>query len=170
MTLEALVGPARTVEEAWAEAGPAALIDHIVRRYHDVHRDAFPEAIAMARRVEATHGDHPRCPRGLADHLAVMADHLLSHQHREEAVLFPLMLSRDPPTVRIPVARMAEEHRDIDEQMLRIAVLTTDFSPPDDACATWRALYRACHGLARDLREHVRLENEILFPSFLEPG
>jgi len=168
MTLEALVAPARTVEEAWTEAGPAALIDHIIRRYHDVHRDQLPKAIAMARRVEAAHDGHPRCPRGLADHLAVMADHLMSHQYREEAVLFPMMLSRDHPMVRFPIARMTEEHRDIDEQLLRLAVLTTDFSPPDDACTTWRALYRACHGFERDLREHVRLENEILFPPFLE--
>jgi regulator of cell morphogenesis and NO signaling len=35
-----------------------------------------------------------------------------------------------------------------------------------DACETWRALYRACHQIADDLREHMRLENDILFPQF----
>ena len=32
---------------------PAALIDHILARYHEVHRAQLPELIRMARRVEA---------------------------------------------------------------------------------------------------------------------
>ena len=170
MPFDTALAPERILKDAWANAGPAALIDHIVRRYHEVHRAQFPAAISLARRVEAVHQDHPRCPRGLADHLAITADHLMSHQGREEAVLFPMMLAGGHPMIRHPVARMEEEHRDVDEQLLRLAVLTTDFTPPVDACGTWRALYRACHEIAHDLREHMRLENDILFPRFVPAG
>jgi regulator of cell morphogenesis and NO signaling len=167
MPFDSAVAAERIVEEAWTQAGPAALIDHIVQRYHDVHRTQFPKAIALARRVEVVHQDHPRCPRGLGDHLAVMADHLMSHQGREEAVLFPLMLAGGHPMIGHPINRMEAEHRDVEEQFLRLAMLTTDCTPPTDACNTWRSLYRGCREIVEDLREHMRLENEVLFPPFL---
>lgn len=167
MPFDNAVAPERILEDAWAEAGPAALIDHIIRRFHEVHRAQFPEAIALARRVEAVHQAHPRCPRGLADHLAIMADHLMSHQGREETVLFPMMLTGGHPMIRHPISRMEEEHRDVDEQLLRLSVLTTDFTAPVDACGTWRSLYRTCHEIARDLHEHMRLENDVLFAQFV---
>lgn len=167
MPFDTAPSPEQNLDDAWAGVGPAVLIDHIIRRYHEVHRTQFPVAIDLARRVEAVHQDHPRCPRGLADNLAIMADHLMSHQGREEAVLFPMMLAGGHPMIRHPVARMEEEHRDVDEQLLRLAVLTTDFTAPVDACGTWGALYRACHEISDDLREHMRLESHILFPQFV---
>lgn len=170
MSLENLAEPARVMEEAWTDVGPATLIDHILRRYHEVHRTQFPEAIARARRVEAVHQDHPRCPRGLADHLADMADHLMSHQRREEEVLFPMMLGGGHPMIRHPIGRMEAEHRDVEAQLGRLAVLTGGFTAPEEACGTWRALCRACQEIADDLREHMRLENEVLFSRFLASG
>ena len=53
-----------------AAASASALIDHILVRYHDVHREQLPELIRMARRVEAVHRDNPHVPAGLADHRA----------------------------------------------------------------------------------------------------
>jgi len=41
-----------------------ALIDHLLERYHEVHRRQFPEAISLAARVESVHGDNPDCPLG----------------------------------------------------------------------------------------------------------
>ncbi len=166
MIILAMADPERIVDEAWSDAGPAALIDHIVRRYHEVHLAELPDLIAMARRVEAVHQDHPWRPQGLGDHLAVIADHLMSHQHREEAVLFPLMLAGGSSMIGHPIRRMLEEHGDVEEQLLRLAVLTTDFTTPADACSTWRRLYRACQTFSSDLHEHMRLENDILFPQF----
>lgn len=154
-------------EPGAAPSDPQGLIDHIVARYHRVHLQELPEAIALARRVEQVHADHPLRPAGLADHLAMMADDLQSHQHKEEAVLFPMMLEGPSPMLRFPIERMTAEHDDVAEQLLRLAVLTTDFTAPDDACTSWRALYRACAKLDADLREHVHLENNVLFPQFL---
>lgn len=152
---------------AEAPCEPAALIAHILERYHKVHMVELPEAIGLARKVEAVHADHPNCPPGLADHLALMTDDLQGHQHKEEAVLFPMMLNGGHPMIGHPIARMAAEHQDVAEQLLRLAILTHDFAPPDDACTSWRALYQACRKLDADLREHMHLENNILFPQFL---
>lgn len=154
-------------EEVQAPCETGALVEHILSRYHVTHLEEFPEAIRLARRVEAVHRDHAACPRGLADHLAFMADDLAGHQHKEEAVLFPMMLQGGSPMIGFPIARMIAEHQDVAEQLLRLAVLTHDLTPPEDACTTWRALYKACAKLDADLREHMHLENNVLFPRFL---
>ena len=102
-----------------------ALIDLILTRYHETHRREFPEAIALARKVEAVHAGDADCPRGLADHLAFMADDLESHQQREEQVLFPMILGGGSPMIRFPIGRMMAEHADVDEQLVRLRVLAS---------------------------------------------
>lgn len=164
--------PLDTVSDVPAFAAPQALptpdlIAHILERYHATHRREFPQMIALAHRVEATHEHEPECPRGLADHLSMMADDLEGHQRKEETVLFPLMLRGDAPAIRFPIDRMMAEHRDVDHQLEYLAILTHDFTPPIGACASWRDLYRGCRKIHRDLREHMRIENEDLFERFL---
>lgn len=146
----------------------AGLIELIQTRYHDTHRREFPEAIRLARKVEAVHTAEPECPRGLADLLALMFDDLESHQQREEQVLFPMILAGGSPMVRFPIARMMAEHVDVEEQLVRLRTLTHDYTTPPAACETWRALARACRKLDSDLGEHMRLENEQLFAPFLD--
>lgn len=152
------------------EAGGAleTLIAHIVARYHDVHRAEFPQAIRLARKVEAVHADDPAAPRGLADHLAMMFDDLEAHQQREERVLFPTMLRGGCAVVQHPIRRMMAEHQDVEAQLAELRTLTRDHTPPEGACASWRALCAACRKIDEDLVEHMRLENEELFAPFLE--
>ncbi|WP_339930242.1 iron-sulfur cluster repair di-iron protein [uncultured Brevundimonas sp.] len=150
-----------------APAETADLIAHIIERYHKVHRVEFPEAIRLARRVETVHQAKADCPRGLAELLTLMFDDLEDHQHKEEAVLFPAMVHGGTPTLRYPIAQMMQEHVELGEQLAFMADLTDDFTPPEGACNTWRALYAACSKLDTDLREHVHLENNILFQRFL---
>lgn len=145
---------------------PAALIDHILRRYHELHRQQLPELIRMARRVEAVHRDHPLVPRGLADHLEIMERELLEHMAKEEQILFPLLQQGGHPMVVHPIGVMRHEHVSHGAQIERLAALTTQHQPPVDACNTWRALYAGTARLTEDLIEHIHLENNLLFPVF----
>lgn len=144
----------------------AELIDHVVERYHQVHRAEFPDAIRLARKVETVHAGHPDSPEGLADHLALMFDDLEAHQLREERVLFPTMLQGGCAVLKFPITRMMAEHRDVEDQLVRLRALTRDHTPPESACRTWRALCEACRKLDEDLSEHMRIENEDLFTRF----
>lgn len=150
-----------------APAETVDLIIHIVERYHEVHRQEFPEVIALARRVESVHRDRADCPRGLANLLSDMFEDLEDHQYKEEAVLFPAMLSGIGPALCGPIARMMQDHDDLGALLASMAELTDDFVAPEGACATWRALYSGCRKLDADLREHVHLENNVLFQRFI---
>lgn len=153
-------------KETALPSDPDSLIDHILERYHRTHLREFPEAIRLASQVEIAHRHNDTCPHGLADHLAAMADDLEHHQQKEEAVLFPLMRAGGGPMLEFPIARMNAEHQDVERQLATLAGLTHDLTVPGGACAAWGALYALCRKIELDLREHMRIETEVLFPMF----
>lgn len=150
-----------------APAETADLIAHIIARYHKMHRREFRTVIELARRVESAHHARADCPRGLANLLSDLFEDLEDHQHKEEAVLFPAMIKGLGPVLRDPIARSMLDHDELGELLDFMAELTDDFVAPEGACASWRALYAGCSKLDMDLREHVHLENNILFRRFL---
>ena len=145
---------------------PGPLIDHILARYHEVHRAQLPELVRMARRVEAVHREHPDVPAGLADFLEQMEQELLSHMMKEEQVLFPMLKAGGNPFVVQPIGMMRHEHVDHGVALEKLAALTDDATPPAEACNTWRALYAGIAQLNDDLINHIHLENNVLFPQF----
>lgn len=144
------------------EAG--ALVDHILTRYHEVHRRELPELLTLARRVEAEHVRHPDVPLGLADLLLRMAWELEAHMQKEEEGLFPVLRAgQDGMTIAMELMR--DEHDEHAARLAELMTLTRGHQPPPDACDDWRALYAGTAKLAADVREHIRLENDVLFPS-----
>jgi regulator of cell morphogenesis and NO signaling len=142
------------------------LIQHILDRYHQVHRRELPELRELALRVERVHTDHPAVPKGLSDLLARMHGELGSHMQKEEQILFPLMLAGGNPMIVHPIGMMRHEHDSHGKELEALAKLTSDLMVPADACNSWRALYAGLAKLAEDLTEHIHIENNILFPKF----
>jgi regulator of cell morphogenesis and NO signaling len=169
LNAEAVLGEIRALQQREAipaTPAPTELIDHILRRYHEVHRQQLPELIRMARRVEAVHRDHPQVPQGLADHLETMEQELLAHMAKEEQILFPLLKQGGHPMVVHPIGMMRHEHVSHGAQIDRLAELTHQHQPPAGACNTWQALYAGTARLTEDLIEHIHTENNLLFPVF----
>jgi len=142
------------------------LIDHIQTCYHEAHRRALPELIALSRKVEAVHREHPKVPAGLSDALRQMQGELEEHMAKEESVLFPAMRQSAKENVAITTADFRHEHDDQGTQLRLLESLTDDFTLPEGACRSWQALYVGTAQLAEDLMEHIHLENNILFPRF----
>lgn len=150
-------------ETDWSQASPATLIDHILARYHDVHRQQLPELIRLALKVEQVHADSPDCPTGLADHLRTMQQELESHMQKEEQVLFPMLARGHGAMASMPIMVMRMEHDDHGVALERLLSLTNDLTLPRAACNTWRALYLGIRTFKEDLMAHIHLENNILF-------
>ena len=146
---------------------PNALIDHILKRFHEAHRAQLPELIRMARRVEAVHRDRPEVPNGLAEHLEIMESEMLSHMQKEELVLFPMLKQGAHPMAAQPIGMMRAEHEDHGVALARLMGLCNDAVPPQGACNTWRALYAGIAQFNDDLIQHIHLENNVLFPQFV---
>jgi regulator of cell morphogenesis and NO signaling len=159
----AALRPAEAAETV-QEAGP--LIEHILTRFHAVHRQELPELIRLAGIVERVHQANPAVPAGLAETLQAFAAEMEVHMRKEELILFPLMREGGASMIGHPIARMRHEHDDHGERLRQIMALTRDLTAPRDACATWQALYAGLGKLVGDLMEHIHLENNVLFPQF----
>lgn len=141
----------------------AALVDHIVERYHRTHLRELLDAIRLAQQVEQLCSADPNCPVGLADHLRAMAAALEAHQWREEHTLFPLLRIGTPRCLDFVSRRMMADHAEVELELIELHRLTKGFRPSFDAPVCWQALHVMCRKLEADLREHTRLEHEVLY-------
>ena len=143
-----------------------AIVDHIVSRYHDVHRRQLPELIMLARKVEQVHAGKKGVPAGLADLMQQALGELEVHMRKEELILFPAMRRQGAGALDGPIAQMRHEHVDHGDFIEEVTRLTSNFTAPEGACGTWRALYAGAAQFKDDLIEHIHTENNILFPRF----
>ncbi len=87
----AALGASADGEPDWRSAPTNELIEHILERFHERHREQLPELIRLASRVEHVHGAKPDCPNGLAEMLWTLQQELESHMLKEEQILFPML-------------------------------------------------------------------------------
>jgi len=158
---------AQPVDKEWRVAPLAEIIDHIIVRYHDRHREQLPELILQATKVERVHADKPNVPRGLAKYLTMLHEELTNHMMKEERILFPMIKQGQGSHAAGPVSVMESEHDEAGELLEVIKHTTHNVTPPPEACTTWKAMYNGINELIDDLMEHISLENNVLFPRAL---
>ncbi|WP_312973803.1 iron-sulfur cluster repair protein YtfE [Atlantibacter sp.] len=155
------------LEKEWRTAPLADIIDHIIVRYHDRHREQLPELIYQASKVERVHADKPNVPKGLTKYLTMLHEELSSHMMKEEQILFPMIKQGMGSHATGPITVMESEHDEAGELLEVIKHTTNNVTPPPEACTTWKAMYNGINELIDDLMNHISLENNVLFPRAL---
>ncbi len=131
----------------------------------------------MLRKVLSVHGtNHPELGR-IHSEFEALASELLDHMIDEEIVLFPYITRmedcgtgqrRGEPSglnsLRGPVATLAFQHDSAGDKLRAIRQASGGYCAPEDACMTYRAVFKALAELEADLHQHIHLENNILFP------
>lgn len=148
----------------------AALTHYIETRYHARHREQLPMLAAMAERVEDVHFGDDGVPDGLSVLLQQMIGEMEIHMKKEELILFPAIRRGGMPGIEAPIAVMRADHAGHDREVAEIRRRTGNLTLPDGACGTWTRLYEGPADFIDDLTEHMRLENEVLFPPFEPAG
>jgi len=152
-----------------AELPAAELAKYIVDTHHEYLRRELPRLHAMAARVAQVHGGHTPSLLDVFDVFQALAEELAEHLMKEEQVLFPAidMMSRGEAAA-MPVDGaihcMLHEHDDAGAALAKLRALTNGFTPPPEACNTYRALFAGLEELETDLHRHIHLENSVLFP------
>ena len=162
----------------WRTAPLGELVSHIVATHHIYMKAQLPAVEARLVRVLAAHGErHGETLRAVSNVYAAMKAELDGHLAKEEMVLFPLIqaLVGGAPagsfhcgSVQNPIRVMCREHDSAGGALAELRALTQDYTLPADACATFTALYRDLEAMERDLRRHIHLENNIVFPRAIE--
>jgi regulator of cell morphogenesis and NO signaling len=173
--LEALADVVDSPAPDWADLGPAALADHIEATHHAYLHEALPHLGSLVVKVREAHGRrHPE----LVDVARVFEDlraDFVPHLFKEERVLFPMirqleagkLAARDDVSLHRPISMMIFEHEQGGEVLSLLHELTDGYQPPEDACASYRALYAGLAELEADTHLHLHKENNLLFRAVL---
>jgi regulator of cell morphogenesis and NO signaling len=161
-------------EPDWAKTSLKEFIDHIIACYHRPLREELPRLTQLAEKVANVHGDnHPEMIE-LRDVFKPFREQLELHMQKEELILFPGIAGIEAGGssrsfgcgggVEHPIEVMTQEHDDAGEALAKMRKLTNDFTPPADACNTFKVLLHSLAKLELEMHQHVHKENNILFP------
>jgi len=153
------------------------LTRYIERRHHTFVREQIFVITARLDKLVKKHGEaHPELASA-ATHFADLSAELQMHLKKEEEILFPYVRAMasaiergaaPPPnmfgTVKNPIRMMESEHQSAGNELEQLRSITRHFTVPPDGCTTYRACYEELDAFDRDLRMHIHLENNILFP------
>lgn len=152
------------------------LLDLILDTHHVFARDALSRMLEFAAAIPLPDLQRDERLPKLREAVDALSDEMLSHMHREESMLFPVLrqiaTSTDISLVDMeiilpPIECMQREHGFIDELLGYLRQLSDDFQPPAWAAPEHRALLDELAAFDADTTEHVRKENEVLFPKAL---
>lgn len=157
--------------------GLTELADHIVATHHDYLRNELPRLDFMTRKVAAVHGDGEARLLDIREVFVLFMDELTDHMAKEEQILFPMIREIDKATtapefhcgsLANPIRVMESEHDSAGDALEKFRSLTDDFTPPEWACNTFRAMYNGLAELEQNMHQHVHKENNVLFPKALK--
>jgi regulator of cell morphogenesis and NO signaling len=157
------------------------LVDYIVLKHHVYVKHAMPVIFQHLERVATKHGDRFPAMRQVFQLFATLKEEMDGHMQKEEMVLFPRIKEVDRAVqqqnipsalnagyISQPIHMMEAEHEDAGNLMAQIRQLTNDYTPPADACTTFRISLAELKAFEVDLHQHVHLENNILFPRIVQ--
>lgn len=154
---------------------PAALIDYILEHHHTFTWKSLERLPRLADKAARAHGQTFAIFHRLQEEVEKLSQELSPHLRKEEEVLFPWMrriLENTPKSPAVkeilsgPLQCMRLEHDNAGEK-LHILEKEIPPAPPQEAsCPTAQALWKELFALTADLKKHIHLENNVLFPFF----
>lgn len=157
------------------------LCDYIVSTHHAYVKQNLPQIYAYLEKVATKHGNrHPELNE-IFKLFTELKEELTEHIFKEERILFPRIkeieknfLERNSFTapvagyIEAPVSVMEHEHDRAGYLMEQIRIKTNNYTPPTDACNTYKVSFASLQAFEADLHQHVHLENNVLFPKAIK--
>ncbi|HET8810798.1 MAG TPA: iron-sulfur cluster repair di-iron protein [Flavobacteriaceae bacterium] len=154
------------------------LADYVEKKHHRYVEQQIPVLKEYLAKIEQVHGDKHSELEEIQNLFNETAGELSAHMKKEELILFPLirkLVANKPEeketakaSVANPIQKMMEEHDTEGARFQKIAELSGNYTPPADACNTYRTAFALLKEFEDDLHEHIHLENNILFPEAME--
>ena len=157
-----------------------SLIDYIITTHHQYAKTNAVIIHDLAQKVANDHcRKHPELIK-LTTEIFLFFHDLLNHMKKEEQVLFPnikeLVKNKNYSKkgvyttfglIRESVKLMQKEHQGTVEYIKQFHEITNKYMLPDDACSSYKNLFKRMKEFEANFLLHVYLENNILFPKAL---
>lgn len=144
------------------------LVDFIEQNHHAYIRQATPQIQELLDKVCSVHGEDHIELSEIRDDFFDLTEELFTHMRKEESFLFPVIKEHSQPDdsniqLEGPISVMEDEHEIAGDLTKSIRQLSKQYTPPQNACPTFRLLYKKLEEFDQDLMQHIHLENNILF-------
>lgn len=157
------------------------LADYIEKKHHRYVQEKTLEIQPYLDKICNVHGErHPELFE-IKEEFNASAVELAAHMKKEELILFPFIRKMTKAklentkvdaahfgTVKNPIQMMMDEHTVEGNRFRKIEELSNNYTPPQDACNTYRVSFALLKEFEQDLHLHIHLENNILFPKAIE--
>ncbi|WP_113927065.1 iron-sulfur cluster repair di-iron protein [Bacillus sp. P14.5] len=155
----------------WEKSSSSKLIDYIIDKHHSYLNEELPLLSPYVTKVYRVHGERHSHLGRVHKLFYDIKSELIQHTVKEETEDFPLILAyEENPTAENKeklqhiISELETEHSSAGNKLKELREVTNDFTPPEEACGTYRLVYQRLEALESDLFEHIHLENNILFP------
>ncbi len=152
------------------------LVDYIYNNHHLYVEKNIPEIAFYLEKLCKVHGmQHPELFE-IKTLFNESSSDLTKHMKKEELILFPFikkiaeaikssteLIKPHFGTIQNPIAMMHHEHNGEGARFRKIAELSNNYTPPEDACNTYKTAFSLLRAFEEDLHKHIHLENNILF-------
>ena len=141
----------------------------------------MPELLVYSKKVAQVHGKQHSELYRVETLVEQVNQELSAHMVDEETLLFPrvkeivnaernkLVYSIEGRTaLEIMIAETEKEHDQVGRAMEEIRQLSKNYALPNDACASYKLLFKMLEEFESDLFIHIHLENNIMFPKAIE--
>lgn len=161
-----------TKELPVTELSDAELIDLILEIHHQPERILLRELDQLVNKVLLAHYDHGKeLVLMLHRNFSELKMELEEHFVKEEKELFPVMRKQvkteaERAAIKSQLLELEGEHDGAGEIIKHLIKETDDFTPPEYACPTMKAVYAKLHELADDIFLHIAKENSVLFKRY----
>lgn len=177
--LEKLDSTSESVSQNYNEWSLDFLVDFIINTHHKYVKNSLPILLEYTAKVAKVHGKEHLEVVAIYDLFKEASDELNLHMMKEETILFPyikqLVNEKNSVnegcsfgTVKNPIRMMEHEHDVVGNIFKTIRGLSNDYTPPEDACTTYKLSYKKLEEFENDLHQHIHLENNILFPKSIK--
>ncbi|MEH7097567.1 iron-sulfur cluster repair di-iron protein [Neobacillus vireti] len=159
--------------DVWTDSDSHTIINHVINNYHRVSEEELAMLSPYVTKVSRVHGGHHPELIKMNELFYEFKKELLEHMAKEEEIVFPLIKQLTDGTAANPeeaikmIVELEKEHDHAGELLRQIRAVTSDFALPADACGTYRLVYARLEALEGLTFMHVHLENNILFPRYL---
>jgi len=178
--LRSLSGISGKQQMPFTEMDAEQLISYIVIHHHFYVKQSMPTIMAHINKVATKHGDRYPYMRDVYDMFVIIMREMTLHMEKEETVLFPRIKEVEglykagrsseilPGSIQTLVNEMEADHEEAGDIMYQIRTATNSYTPPQDACTTFKVTLAELKEFEEDLHKHVHIENNILFPKAIK--
>lgn len=150
------------------------LADYIVNTHHSFVKKVMPDLKAYSAKVAKVHGGHHPELIEINNLVQETMKEMEEHTIEEESKLFPYIkklvslngnaTAKDIDHVKDSIDLRVQEHELVGGNLDKIRELSSNYTVPEDGCASYSFLFKSLNEFEEDLHIHVHLENNILFP------